>query len=377
MLQNPLEVNSVLLQPPEQHLFRREREQLAHMGAELSAGSINGVSLWAPEREQTDQQCSFVPTLASHKVAKWKWKPTTRPLTDGQQREDTATIIIPLGNNAQDWDRGVRYQLIREKVEVPPDRLCHCREFPWQVMVCTLLWMQTNRQRTALQWKAMPLRLSLPYAFLSAAAFLTWRIGGKGAFLTHRPLSILRLEKEERKAWVTYFFTNIYRMFISMSCSVVFETPLTSAAANTDWLALCSQVQLIHICSVVFQPKTTRQPVSSRDERTSEAPDEDLGIRFATLFWRSWAADASRLLRVCAIPPPLLQTCRLTVQTGGRHVCAQTRFPPAVRGGLRKEALLQPWVALVGQTGKGIMGLRVVSAAKRHWLAIFCFLPCV
>lgn len=50
-------------------------------------------------------------------------------------------------------------------------------------------------------------------------------------------------------------------------------------------------------------------------------------------------------LSVSNLPPSLsillLLACRLTVQTGGGHVCAQTRFPPAV-GELRKEALLQP-----------------------------------
>lgn len=74
----------------------------AHMGAELSGGSINRVSLWAPEQEKTGQQSSFVPTAASYKVAQWKWEPTTPSLTDAQhRREDTATIIIPLGDKGQ------------------------------------------------------------------------------------------------------------------------------------------------------------------------------------------------------------------------------------------------------------------------------------
>lgn len=172
MLQNPLYINYILSQPLYQHLFRREREQLPQMGAELLAGSINRVSLWAPEQEQTDQQCSFVPTLASYKVAKWKWKPTTPSVTDARHPgEDTATIIIPLGDNGWDWDRSLRYQPCWVKVEVPPDCLCHCWEFPWQLMVFTLLWMQTNQQCAALQWKVIQLWLSFPQAFPSAATF--------------------------------------------------------------------------------------------------------------------------------------------------------------------------------------------------------------
>lgn len=46
--QNQLLINLILLQPVKQHWFRRsgrEREQLPYMGAQLSAGSINRVSL--------------------------------------------------------------------------------------------------------------------------------------------------------------------------------------------------------------------------------------------------------------------------------------------------------------------------------------------
>lgn len=161
------------------------------MGLQLSAGSINRVSLWAPEQEQTDKQCSFVPTLASYKVAKWKWKPhyppSEMPNTLERTQPPLSFLRETMGKNERDM-RDISQWWV--KVEVPADCLHHCWEFPWQMMACALLCMRTNQQCTFSQWKVMARNWVLSscgcvflmhFRLLPVIGLLDW--GGGGSIL--------------------------------------------------------------------------------------------------------------------------------------------------------------------------------------------------